>query len=82
LGICIVCGKLEDAGLKDSIRNGWVFTKCPECQRGIPLDIIVMHLLKSTPEEYVQGFCHEHWFRDSGICSYCKFKRYGSMDNS
>ena len=82
MAICIVCGKVEDSGLKDSMRNGWVFTKCPECQRGFPFDIIAMYLSKSTPEEYMQGFCQEHWFKDSGICSYCKIKRQGSVDST
>jgi hypothetical protein len=61
---------------------GWVFVKCPECQRGIPFDIIIGHLIKRTPEEIVQGFCPQHWFRDSGICSYCMMRRTATNRDS
>jgi hypothetical protein len=36
------------------------------------------YLIKKTPEQFMEGFCPEHWFRDSGICAYCKMKRIGS----
>jgi hypothetical protein len=75
LAVCIVCGKYEEVGLKGAMGEGWVFTRCPECQRGTPFDITAMHLVKSVPENYLEGFCPKHWFKDSGICSYCKIRR-------
>lgn len=57
---------------------GWVFIRCPECQRGIPFDIVAGHLIKSTRQEFIEGFCPDHWFRESGICSYCRMKRIAS----
>lgn len=57
------------------MKEGWAFTKCPECQRGTSFDIISMHLAKFTPENYLEGFCPKHWFKDAGICGYCKMKR-------
>lgn len=75
LAVCIVCGKYEDTTLEKSMKAGWVINRCPECQRGFPLDIVAMHLSKSIPEKYIEGFCTEHWFKDAGICSYCKMKR-------
>jgi hypothetical protein len=65
----------EEVGIREGLRRGWVFIKCPECQRGIPFDIIAGHLIKKTPEVIIQGFCPQHWFRDSGICSYCMMRR-------
>jgi hypothetical protein len=55
--------------------KGWVFARCPECGRGIPLDILSIHLAKTIDEKYIEGFCERHWFRDSGICGYCKMRR-------
>jgi hypothetical protein len=75
LAVCIVCGKFEGQGLTKSMEAGWTFIRCPECQRGTPLDILAVHLAKTTPEQYLEGFCPEHWFRDSGICAYCKIRR-------
>ena len=73
--VCMICGKFESLGLKEAMNCGWVIAKCPECQRGFPLDIAAMYLARSVPEEYLQAFCPEHWFKDSGVCSYCKVKR-------
>jgi len=75
LAVCLVCGKYEEIMLRNALAEGWVFIKCPECQRGIPFDIIASHLIKKTPEQFIEGFCPEHWFRDMGICSYCRMKR-------
>jgi hypothetical protein len=61
--------------------TGWVFTRCPECQRGTPFDIVMSHLSKTVGEEYLEGFCERHWFKDSGICGYCKMKREGPAEN-
>ncbi|TBR11032.1 MAG: hypothetical protein EPO62_02420 [Candidatus Nitrosotenuis sp.] len=80
MAICLVCGKFEEAELKAALTKGWVFAKCPECQRGIPLDILAMHLSRSTHERYFEGFCDRHWFKDSGICGYCKMRRQGVSD--
>jgi hypothetical protein len=77
MAACIVCGRFDDLTLKEAMNDGWVFTKCPECQRGTPLDILAVFLVKTTPEEFLQGFCTDHWFKDSGICSYCKIRREG-----
>ncbi len=81
LAICIVCGKYEDMSLEKAMGEGWVFTRCPECQRGIPFDIIATYLSKTIPEKYTEGFCSKHWFKDSGICAYCKMKREGPSEN-
>jgi hypothetical protein len=78
LAVCIVCGKYEEVDLKIAMGDGWVFTRCPECQRGTPFDIMAIHLTKTVPEKYLEGFCSKHWFKDSGICSYCKIRR-GAM---
>lgn len=75
MAVCLVCGRYEEVGMRDALNIGWVFIKCPECQRGIPFDIIAHHLIKKTPEQFMEGFCPDHWFRDSGICSYCRMKR-------
>lgn len=75
--MCLVCGKYEEINLKGAMGGGWVFTRCPECQRGTPFDIMAIHLSKTIPENYLEGFCPKHWFKDSGICSYCKIKRGG-----
>lgn len=77
MAVCIVCGRFEDLMLKEAMNKGWIFTKCPECQRGVPLDITAVFLARNIPEEYLQAFCSDHWFKDSGICSYCKIKREG-----
>jgi len=77
LAVCLVCGQFEDIGLKKSMAGGWTFTRCPECQRGTPLDIVATYLSKTTNENYLDGFCPRHWFKDSGICAYCKMKREG-----
>ncbi len=70
-----MCGKYEELDLKKAMSQGWVFARCPECQRGTPFDIISIHLLKTIDAKYIEGFCERHWFKDSGICGYCKMKR-------
>jgi hypothetical protein len=75
LAICLVCGKYEELGLRDCMKEGWVFARCPECQRGTPIDIALNYLAKSVGENNIEGFCDRHWFKDSGICGYCKMKR-------
>ena len=82
MATCIVCGRFDNLSLNEAMANGWTFTKCPECQRGTPLDIMAVYLAKSVPEEYLQGFCTDHWFKDSGICDYCKIKRGGGGGGS
>jgi hypothetical protein len=77
LAICIVCGKFDEVDLKKAMSQGWVFAKCPECQRGIPLDILAVYLSKTMEEKYLEGYCPKHWFKDSGICGYCKMRREG-----
>jgi hypothetical protein len=81
LAVCLVCGKFSDIGIKKAMSAGWVFTRCPECQRGTPFDIVMSHLAKTVGEEYLEGFCERHWFKDSGICGYCKMKREGPAEN-
>jgi hypothetical protein len=81
LAVCLVCGKFVDIGLKKAMGAGWVFTRCPECQRGTPLDIIVSYLSKAGTEEYLEGFCERHWFKDTGVCGYCKMRREGHTEN-
>ena len=76
-----MCGKFAEISLKKAMSSGWVFTRCPECQRGTPLDIIMSHLAKSVGEEYLEGFCERHWFIDSGGCGYCILKREGPAEN-
>lgn len=78
MAVCLVCGKYADVGIKKAMGMGWVFTRCPECQRGTPFDIVMSHLSKTVGEEYLEGFCERHWFKDSGICAYCKMKRGSS----
>lgn len=73
--VCLVCGQYEEIGIRDSMKAGWVFTRCPECHRGTPLDIAMNYLAKSMGEMNVEGFCERHWFKESGICGYCKMKR-------
>lgn len=80
MAICLVCGKFEDVDLKKAMGKGWVFSKCPECQRGIPLDILAVHLASTMQMEYAEGYCERHWFKDSGICGYCKMRREGVND--
>jgi hypothetical protein len=75
----MICGKFEDSALKVAMSHGWIVAKCPECQRGFPLDIAAVYLGRSMPEEYLQAFCPEHWFKDSGICAYCKVRRGESI---
>ena len=77
MAICIVCGKFDEVDLKKAMGQGWVFAKCPECQRGIPLDILAVYLSKTMDEKYLEGYCSKHWFKDSGICGYCKMRREG-----
>ncbi|HKC78660.1 MAG TPA: hypothetical protein VKB83_01035 [Nitrosopumilaceae archaeon] len=81
MAICLICGKYDEVDLKKAMSNGWVFTRCPECQRGNQFDIIVTYLTKTVGEKYLEGFCHNHWFKDSGICGYCKMKREGYNEN-
>jgi hypothetical protein len=71
----LVCGRFQQLGLAGALNAGWVFIRCPECQRGIPFDIVAGHLIKSTREEFIEGFCPDHWFKESGICSYCRMRR-------
>ncbi len=78
MAVCIVCGKYDEVDLKIAMGDGWVFNRCPECQRGTPFDIMAIHLIKTVPEKYLEGYCPKHWFKDSGICSYCKIRR-GAM---
>ena len=73
--VCLICGKYEKFGLEEAMEKQWIFTRCPECHRGFPLDILAVHLQKSIPEKYFEGFCPKHWFKDSGICAYCKIRR-------
>ena len=50
MAVCLVCGRFDDIGMKKAMTDGWVFTRCPECHRGIPLDLLTVHLSKSIPE--------------------------------
>ncbi|MEO9320961.1 MAG: hypothetical protein ABI361_09825 [Nitrososphaera sp.] len=77
MAVCIVCGRFDETDLRSALNYGWVFLRCPECQRGIPFDIIAGHMVKRGKEALVQGFCPDHWFRDTGICAYCRAKRTG-----
>ena len=81
LAVCLVCGMLEDCDLKKAMNKGWVFAKCPECQRGTPIDILATYLAKTTNEIFLEGFCERHWFKDTGICGYCKMRRQGVMQD-
>ena len=83
MALCLVCGKYEEQNLRECIKEGWVFARCPECHRGTPMDIAINYLSKSIGENNIEGFCDRHWFKDSGICGYCKMKREelrGSVD--
>ncbi len=73
--VCLVCGKYLEMKVKQAMGEGWVFARCPECHRGTPYDIIATYLSKTIGEEYIEGFCERHWFKDSGICAYCKMRR-------
>lgn len=75
MAVCLVCGKFDELDLKQAMSNGWTFTRCPECHRGTPFDIIATFLSKTMKEKHLEGFCSRHWFKDSGICGYCKIKR-------
>jgi len=77
LAICLVCGKYEGVGLESAMKKGWVFARCPECQRGTPFDIAKVYLANSIGENNITGFCSRHWFKDSGICAYCRMRREG-----
>ena len=77
MAICLVCGKYEAVGLEGAMKKGWVFARCPECQRGTPFDIAKVYLSRSIGENNITGFCNRHWFKDSGICGYCRMKREG-----
>jgi hypothetical protein len=81
LAVCLVCGKFEEVDLKKAMNGGWVFVRCPECQRGTPYDIIATYLSKTVDEKNLDGFCPKHWFKDSGICAYCKMRREGTTEN-
>lgn len=81
MAVCLVCGKFEEIDLKKAMSGGWVFMRCPECHRGTPLDIIMAHLSKTVTEQYLDGFCPRHWFKDSGICGYCKIRREGVSED-
>lgn len=75
LAVCFVCGVFDNIKIDEAMKNGWVFTRCPECHRGIPFDIVATYLTRTVDERYLEGFCSKHWFKDSGICSYCMMKR-------
>lgn len=75
MAVCLVCGKFEGKDIKGSMKEGWVFARCPECHRGTPFDILATHLSKTIEEQYLEGFCDRHWFKDTGICGYCKMRR-------
>jgi hypothetical protein len=81
LAICLVCGKYEAVKIEAATKKGWTFARCPECQRGTPLDIAMVYLSKSIGEANISGFCSRHWFKDSGICGYCRMKREGPTQN-
>ena len=78
MAICLVCGKYEKLGLEESMQKGWVFIRCPECHRGTPFDIAKVYLSKTIGEENIEGFCPKHWFKDSGLCGYCRMRREGA----
>lgn len=75
MAVCLVCGSFEEITIKEAMSSGWTFTRCPECHRGTPFDIIATFLSRTIDEKYIEGFCQKHWFKDTGICSYCKLKR-------
>lgn len=77
MAICLVCGKYEGLGLEDAMHKGWTFARCPECQRGTAYDIAKVYLSKTMGETMISGFCNRHWFKDSGICGYCRMRREG-----
>ena len=77
MAVCLECGKYDALGLDAAMRKGRPFTKCPECHRGTSLDIAKMYLAATMGENYIEGFCNRHWFRDTGICGYCKMRREG-----
>ena len=81
MAVCLVCGKFDDLSLEKAMGKGWVFTRCPECQRGNQLDILMMYLSRTMGEKYLDGFCERHWFKDTGICGYCKMRREGINEN-
>ena len=81
MAVCQVCGKYDALGLDAAMRKGGKFTKCPECLMGTPLDIAKMYLAATMGENYIEGFCSRHWFKDSGICGYCRMKREGIKAN-
>jgi len=56
LAVCLVCGKFEEVDLKKAMNGGWVFVRCPECQRGTPFDIIATYLSKTVDEKYLMDF--------------------------
>ena len=59
MAICLVCGKYEGVGLEDAMRKGWIFARCPECQRGTPYDIARVYLSKSMGETNIAGFLQQ-----------------------
>jgi hypothetical protein len=75
LALCLVCGKFDKLDLEHAMKKGWVFTRCPECHRGTPYDIARVYLSKTIGEENIEAFCVKHWFKDSGVCGYCRMKR-------
>jgi hypothetical protein len=79
MAICLVCGKFEKLSLDEAMGKGWVFIRCPECHRGTPFDIARVYLSKTIGEENIEGFCQRHWFKDSGLCGYCRMKREGTQ---
>jgi hypothetical protein len=81
LAICLVCGKYEGVGLEEAMERGWIFNRCPECHRGTPYDIAKVYLSKTIGASNIEGFCSKHWFKDSGICGYCRMKRERLSEN-
>ena len=81
MAICLVCGKYEGVGLVPAMKKGWTFARCPECQRGTPLDIAMVYLSRSMGENNISGFCSRHWFKDRGICGYCRMRQEKPSQN-
>jgi len=81
LAICLVCGKYEGVGLEEAMQRGWIFNRCPECHRGTPYDIAKVYLSKTIGASNIEGFCSKHWFKDRGICGYCRMKRESVSEN-
>ena len=81
MAICLVCGRYDNLGIEQSMKKGWVFARCPECHRGTPLDIAKVYLAQTMGEANIEGFCNEHWFKDTGICGYCRMRRESQTEH-